>query len=53
MVEGPTHTNLIFDIVLPFDFDMSDEDVVNHIETEIRKVNPTYYVVIDVDKAYA
>lgn len=53
IVEGPTHTNLIFDVALPFDFDMTDEEVVNHIELEIRKINPTYYVVIDVDKAYS
>lgn len=53
MVEGPTHTNLIFDVVLPFDFDMTDEAVVKHISLELGRVNPNYYAVIDIDKAYA
>ena len=50
VVSGPTHTSLIFDVVLPFDFDMTDEEASAYIETEIRKVNPTYYCVIDIDK---
>lgn len=53
IVKGPTHTNLIFDIVLPFDFDMTDDEIVDLIQLEVRKTNPSYFCVIDVDKAYA
>lgn len=53
IVKGPTHTNLIFDIVLPFDFDMSDDEVTSTIQLEVRKTNPSYFCVIEVDKAYA
>lgn len=53
IVKGPTHTNLIFDIVLPFDFDLSDDEVTQFIQLEVRKTNPTYFCVIEVDKAYA
>ena len=52
VVTGPTHTNLIFDIVVPFDFPVSDVDLTNKIQDKIWKYNPVYYVVIEVDKAY-
>ena len=53
IVKGPTHTNLIFDVVLPFDFDMNDDEVTFTIQFEVRKTNPSYFCVIEVDKAYA
>jgi divalent metal cation (Fe/Co/Zn/Cd) transporter len=52
VVTGPTHTNLIFDIVVPFDFPVSDVDLTNKIQEKIWKYNPVYYAVIEVDKAY-
>lgn len=53
IVAGPTHTNLLFDIVVPYDFDMKDEEVTAKINQSVRMVNPTYYCVIDVDKTFA
>ena len=52
-VPGPTHTNLIFDVVVPFDYSMSDNEVVEYIQNKISEVNENYFAVIDVDKAYA
>ncbi len=52
VVTGPTHTNVIFDVLLPYDFKMTDDEVVTYLENEIRKLNETYYAVIQVDKAY-
>ncbi len=52
VVTGPTHTNLIFDMVVPFDFPVSDVDLVNQVQERIWKYNPVYYAVIEVDKAY-
>ena len=52
-VPGPTHTNLIFDVVVPFDYPMSDHEVVEYIQNKISEVNENYFAVIDVDKAYA
>ena len=52
VVTGPTHTNLIFDMVIPFDFPMSDVDVTNQVQDQLWKYNPVYYAVIDIDKAY-
>lgn len=53
IVHGPTHTNLIFDVVVPYDYCMSDGEVVSYIQSEISKINGSYFVVIDVDKAYS
>ncbi len=53
IVTGPTHTNIIFDIVVPFDFKMSDKEVVEKLSTRIRQENANYYAVIEVDKQYA
>lgn len=50
IVAGPTHTNLIFDVVTPYDFSLSDDDLVKLIQEKIRKDNPNYFAVIEVDK---
>lgn len=52
MVQGPTHTNLIFDVVVPFDYPMTDGEVVSYIAEKIQKLEGDYIAVIDVDKAY-
>jgi len=31
MVQGPTHTNLIFDVVIPFGYRSSDETVLKEL----------------------
>ncbi len=52
VVKGPTHTNLIFDMVVPFDFPLSDTDVADQVQKKIWKYNPVYFAVIEIDKAY-
>lgn len=52
VVKGQTHTNLIFDVLVPVDFDIKSLELVNLIEKEIQKENETYYAVITVDKNY-
>ena len=51
IVSGPTHTNLIFDVVTPYNFDLSDEALTQRIEEKIHEDNPNYFAVIDIDKA--
>jgi len=51
MVDGPSHTNLIFDVVAPFDLGMSDEDLVKEVFVRTQKeIGERYFTVIDVDK---
>ena len=52
IVKGTTHTNLIFDVLLPYDYSMTDEQVVAYLKKKIAEIDPTYQAVIDVDKAY-
>lgn len=52
MVKGPTHTNIIFDIVVPFGYKASDETVTDFLQKEIHRIDNTYFAVIQVDKAY-
>lgn len=51
IVKGLTHTNLIFDIVVPYDYPVSDQDVVDSVTKRIQMNHPDFYTVIDVDKA--
>ena len=53
VVKGQTHTNLIFDIVVPFDFKISDHELRERIENEIHKLSPTYNSVITCDRCYS
>lgn len=51
MVDGPSHTNLIFDVVAPFDLGMTDEDLVKDVfERTQKELGERYFTVIDVDK---
>ena len=51
VVSGPTHTNLVFDVVVPFDFSMTDEAVKSAISERIHALEGTCYAVIDIDKS--
>lgn len=53
IVPGPTHTNIIFDIVVPYDFKMTDQEITDAVSAKIRQDNPNYFAVIEVDKQYA
>lgn len=52
MVKGPTHTNLIFDVVIPFALKLSDKEVTDEIRKRISQKWDNYYAVIEVDHSY-
>lgn len=52
IVKGPTHTNLIFDMVVPFTYVLTDAELRERIDSSIKKINPNYFTVIDIDKNY-
>ena len=52
MVPGITHTNLIFDVVKPFDFKMSDEELKNKICGAIKEKYNDVNCVITIDAPY-
>lgn len=51
VVFGDTHINLIFDVVIPFEFALSDAETVKLIQSSIkRQFGEHYFAVINVDK---
>lgn len=52
MVKGETHTNLIFDILVPADFKQKDNEIIEEISVGIKQYNPKFNIVITVDKNY-
>ena len=53
IVHGPTHTNLIFDVLVPYDYEMSDGEIETYIEQKVKEIDESYFVVMEIDKAYA
>ena len=50
VVFGETHTNLIFDIVIPYSTNLKDEDVIKEIKTLLKEnIGQEYNAVIDID----
>ena len=52
IVKGPTHTNIIFDILVPFKFQLSDAEISRFMEEKIHSISTSYYAVINIDKDY-
>ena len=52
IVTGPTHTNLIFDIVVPFADKKTETEVKEEVNRLIATLGKQYFAVVDVDKAY-
>lgn len=53
LVSGPTHTNLIFDIVLPYTTKMSEGEVKDSVTQKVKEIKPEYNCVITVDRDYS
>ena len=53
MVPGPTHTNLIFDCVVPAGFQMSSDALRDEIRARVAAVRPDCCCVIHVEESYA
>ena len=49
---GPCHTNLIFDVVIPYGSSLTDKQVCAQLEQQIKALSPHYYPVIQVDHSY-
>jgi cation diffusion facilitator family transporter len=52
MVQGPTHTNVIFDVVVPYSVKYSDEEVREKVCRMVQLIDNTYFAVINIDRLY-
>lgn len=50
MSRGAAHTKLIFDVVVPYGFRLTDKQVAASISKAVRALDPTYLAVVQVDK---
>lgn len=50
IVPGDTHTNLIFDIAVPFEVKMTDEEISRRVFDAIRADDPGYFAVVTIDR---
>ncbi len=53
VVVGPTHTNLVFDCVVPHGFKMSNTELREKISAAAKAINETYICVITIESSYA
>lgn len=52
IVPGKTHTNVIFDAVVPAGLPMTEEAVAERIRLLVADAYPDFYAVVDIDQAY-
>ncbi len=52
-VVGPTHTNLVFDCVVPHDFKMSNKELRERISAAAKSINKNYNCVITIESSFA
>lgn len=53
MVQGPQHTNLIFDVVVPTGFPLSASALKARIQSLVEGADTQYYTVVTVDTSYS
>ena len=53
VVDGPTHTNLIFDVVLPRKSGITEEDFKNTVDEQVKKKDKKFFTVINIDRSFA
>ena len=52
MVPGTTHTNLIFDVVVPFELKMSNIEIKESVQKIVSERWKNYFVVLTIDRSY-
>ncbi len=52
VVSGPTHTNVVFDVLVPIDSKVTDEEVSSEVRERVRKLGAQYRPVVNVDRDY-
>lgn len=52
MVRGNTHTNLIFDCLVPYEVKLSTTEILDQINEQLASLDQKYYVVVTFDHAF-
>lgn len=52
IVDGHTHTNLIFDVLIPQDCKIDPLSLKNQIKARVKEASPDYHVVCQIEKSF-
>lgn len=53
IVAGPTHTNLIYDVLVPYHYKLTDSELITTLkEQTTAKIGSQYFLVVTVDRAF-
>lgn len=52
LVKGQTHTNIIFDVLVPYHFRMTDDQIRSFLSSRASAIDPSYHTVITIDKDF-
>ena len=50
IVNGPTHTNILFDCVIPYEIEFSEKQIIKHLKTNINDEKHKYYYVVEIER---
>ncbi len=53
IVKGKTHTNVIFDCVVPYDTGIEEKEIKKRINNMVQENYPDHFCVITIDRSYA
>ena len=52
VVSGPTHTNVIFDLVVPYACKLGEAEILTRMQAAVQDLDPTCFAVIKIDRSY-
>lgn len=52
VVKGATHSNIIFDVTVPFNYKKEESQIIEEITCGIKEINKNLFPVITVDRSY-
>lgn len=52
VIHGPTHTNIIFDVLVSSTCLLTNDEIQSKVQASISAIDPSYYIVINFDHSY-
>jgi cation diffusion facilitator family transporter len=52
IVKGDSHTNVLFDVVMPYDAKLSADEVIEELREKVRGIDVHYRCIINIDRDY-
>jgi cation diffusion facilitator family transporter len=52
IVSGPTHTNAVFDMVIPFEKKQNTKEIIRTMREKVKEANPKIFLVVNCDDEY-